>query len=80
MLGDVVSVLTQRAVPAAEIDAAVAQEQLASALTRRATPERCGRDRAIRQPARCALPANMIMYSSVMCPNSSRNASPCAGT
>jgi F-type H+-transporting ATPase subunit epsilon len=40
VLDDVVSVLTQRAVPAAEIDEAVAQEQLSSARARpAATPE-----------------------------------------
>ncbi len=51
VLADVVTVLTQRAVPAAEIDAAVAQEQLASALGRHAAlPEAvAARDRAIQQ-------------------------------
>ena len=51
VLGDVVSVLTQRAVPAAEIDEAVAQEQLLSAQSRRATtPEALAvRDRAVAQ-------------------------------
>jgi F-type H+-transporting ATPase subunit epsilon len=40
VLGDVVSVLTQRAVPASEIDEAVALEQLHTAQSRRAaTPE-----------------------------------------
>jgi len=49
--GDVVSVLTQRAVPAAEIDEAVAQEQLASARSRAAaTPEAVAvRDRVVEQ-------------------------------
>jgi F-type H+-transporting ATPase subunit epsilon len=51
VLGDVVTVLTQRAVPAAEIDAAVAQEHLASARARRAAlPEAAAaRDRTIQQ-------------------------------
>jgi F-type H+-transporting ATPase subunit epsilon len=51
VLADVVTVLTQRAVPAAEIDAAVAQEQLDSALSRHAArPEAvAARDRAIQQ-------------------------------
>jgi F-type H+-transporting ATPase subunit epsilon len=49
--GDVVSVLTQRAVPAAEIDEAVAREQLASAQSRAATtPEALAvRDRVSEQ-------------------------------
>ena len=51
VLGDVVTVLTQRAVPAGEIDAAVAQEQLQSAQSRRvATAEAVAvRDRAVAQ-------------------------------
>ena len=51
VLGDVVSVLTQRAVPAAEIDTAVAREQLLSARCRRsATPEAAAvRDRVVAQ-------------------------------
>jgi F-type H+-transporting ATPase subunit epsilon len=51
VLGNVVTVLTHRALPAAEIDAAVAQEQLASSRARRATlPEAAAaRDRAIQQ-------------------------------
>ena len=51
VLGDVVTVLTQRAVPAAEIDAAVAREQLQSAQSRRAaTAEAVAvRDRAVAQ-------------------------------
>ncbi len=51
VLGDVVSVLTRRAVLAAEIDAAVAQEQLFSAQSRAApTPEAVAvRDRALEQ-------------------------------
>ena len=51
VLDDVVSVLTQRAIPAAEIDQAVAREQLASAQARPATtPEaREIRDRVIQQ-------------------------------
>jgi len=49
--GDVISVLTPRAVPAAEIDEAVAGEQLADARTRPAhTPELMAiRDRAVVQ-------------------------------
>jgi F-type H+-transporting ATPase subunit epsilon len=48
---DIVSVLTQRAIPAAEIDAAVAREQLVSAQSRRAaTPEAAEvRDRIVAQ-------------------------------
>jgi F-type H+-transporting ATPase subunit epsilon len=48
---DVVSVLTQRAVPADKIDAAVAREQLLSAQSRRAaTPEAAAvRDRTLAQ-------------------------------
>jgi F-type H+-transporting ATPase subunit epsilon len=51
VLGDVVTVLTHRAVPATEIDEAVAREQLASAISRRpAAPEAAAaRDRAVRQ-------------------------------
>jgi F-type H+-transporting ATPase subunit epsilon len=51
VLDDVVSVLTQRAIPAAEIDAAVAREQLYSAQSRRAaTPEAAAvRDRVVAQ-------------------------------
>ena len=51
VLDDVVSVLTQRAIPAAEIDTAVAREQLLSAQSRRAaTPEAAAvRDRAVAQ-------------------------------
>ena len=51
VLDDVVSVLTQRAVPAGEIDAAVAREQLLSAQSRRAaTPEAAAvRDRIVAQ-------------------------------
>jgi F-type H+-transporting ATPase subunit epsilon len=51
VLNDVVSVLTRRAIPAAEIDPAVAQEQLTSALARPATmPEAvAARDRAVAQ-------------------------------
>lgn len=48
---DVVSVLTQRAIPAAQIDAAVAREQLHAAQSRRAaTPEAAAlRDRVVAQ-------------------------------
>jgi F-type H+-transporting ATPase subunit epsilon len=51
VLEDVVSVLTQRAIPAAEIDADVAREQLRSAQSRRAaTPEAAAvRDRVVAQ-------------------------------
>jgi F-type H+-transporting ATPase subunit epsilon len=51
VLGNVVSVLTNRAVPAREIDEAVAQEQLLSAQTRPATtPELLAvRNRAVLQ-------------------------------
>jgi F-type H+-transporting ATPase subunit epsilon len=51
VLDDVVSVLTQRAVPAAEIDEGIAQEQLLSVQSRRAaTPEALFvRDRTIAQ-------------------------------
>ena len=51
VLDDVVSVLTQRAIPAGEIDAAVAREQLLSAQSRRAaTPEAAAvRDRVVAQ-------------------------------
>jgi F-type H+-transporting ATPase subunit epsilon len=51
VLDDVVSVLTQRAIPAAQIDTAVAREQLLSAQSRRAaTPEAAAvRDRAMAQ-------------------------------
>lgn len=51
VLNDVVSILTQRAVPAAEVDAAVAAEQLRTAQSRVATtPEAVAeRDRVVRQ-------------------------------
>ncbi len=51
VLGDVVSVLTQRAVPAGEIDEAVAQERLLAAQSRSATkPEAVAiRDRTVEQ-------------------------------
>jgi len=51
VLGDVISVLTQRAIPAAEIDEAVARERLVSAQARSAsTPEALAvRDRAVEQ-------------------------------
>ena len=51
VLGDVVSVLTRRAVPADQIDEAVAREQLSSAQSRRATtPEAVAvRDRAVEE-------------------------------
>lgn len=51
VLGDVVSILTHRAVPAAEIDAAVVQEQLYTAQSRQATtPETMAiRDRTVEQ-------------------------------
>jgi F-type H+-transporting ATPase subunit epsilon len=51
VLGDVVSVLTPRAVPAAELDEAVAREQLDSAQSRpAATPEALAqRQRAVQQ-------------------------------
>ena len=51
VLDDVVSVLTQRAIPAAEIDAAVARQQLLTAQSRRAaTPEAAAvRDRVVAQ-------------------------------
>ena len=51
VLGDVVTVLTPRAVPASEIDAAVVQEQLYSAQSRAAaSPELAAlRDRAVEQ-------------------------------
>jgi len=51
VLGDTVSVLTQRAVAAAEIDRPVVEEQLASALARQAaTPETAtARSEAIQQ-------------------------------
>jgi F-type H+-transporting ATPase subunit epsilon len=51
VLDDVVSVLTQRAIPAAEVDAAVAREQLYAAQSRRAaTPEAAAvRDRVVAQ-------------------------------
>jgi F-type H+-transporting ATPase subunit epsilon len=51
VLDNVVSVLTQRAIPANEIDTAVAREQLISAQSRRAaTPEAVAvRDRAVAQ-------------------------------
>jgi F-type H+-transporting ATPase subunit epsilon len=51
VLDDVVSVLTQRAIPAAEIDAAVAREQLHAAQSRRAATSEAAavRDRAVAQ-------------------------------
>ncbi len=51
VLDDEVSVLTQRAMPAAEVDEAVAREQLSAARSRRAsTPETIAqRDRAVEQ-------------------------------
>jgi F-type H+-transporting ATPase subunit epsilon len=51
VLDDVVSVLTQRAIPAAEIDSAIAREQLLTAQSRRAaSPEAAAvRDRVIAQ-------------------------------
>ncbi len=51
VLDDVVSILTQRAIPVAEIDEAVAQEQLSSARLRlAATPEAMAlRDRVVEQ-------------------------------
>jgi F-type H+-transporting ATPase subunit epsilon len=51
VLDDVVSVLTQRAIPASEIDTAVAREHLHAAQSRRAaTPEAAAvRDRAVAQ-------------------------------
>jgi len=51
VLGDTVTVLANRAVPSAQLDAAVAREQLASALARPAvTPEAVAhRDRAVQQ-------------------------------
>ena len=51
VLDNVVSVLTQRAVPADEIDPAVAQEQLSSAEARKATtPEAsAARDQSVQQ-------------------------------
>jgi len=51
VLDDVITVLTNRAVPAGEIDEAVAREQLYSALTKQAgTPEQMAiRDRALSQ-------------------------------
>lgn len=51
VLDDVVSVLTQRAIPAAEIDAAIAREHLLTAQSRRATtPEAAAvRDRVVAQ-------------------------------
>lgn len=51
VLGDVVSVLTQRAVPASELDEGVALEQLHAAQSRRAaTPEAAAaRDRVVAQ-------------------------------
>jgi F-type H+-transporting ATPase subunit epsilon len=51
VLGEVVSVLTQRAISAAEIDRPVVQEQLSAAIARRvATPEAAAaRREAIRQ-------------------------------
>ena len=67
VLGDVVTVLTRRALPAAEIDAAVAQEQLASA--RPAAPP-CPRplrpaiSPSTRPAPVRASPGGMNMYSS----------------
>lgn len=51
VLGNVVSILTNRAIPAAELDAAVSEEQLATARSRPAnTPELMAiRDRAVLQ-------------------------------
>jgi len=51
VIGNVVSVLTSRAVPAADLDAAVALEQLATARTRAAhTPDAmAARDKAVAQ-------------------------------
>jgi F-type H+-transporting ATPase subunit epsilon len=51
VVGDVVSVLTSRAVPADQVDAAVAEEQLQSARGRKATsPETLlARDKAVAQ-------------------------------
>jgi F-type H+-transporting ATPase subunit epsilon len=51
VLDDVVSILTQRAIPAAEIDGAVVNEQLVAAQSRRAaTPEAVAvRDRTVAQ-------------------------------
>jgi F-type H+-transporting ATPase subunit epsilon len=51
VIGNVVSVLTSRAVPAKDLDVAVAQEQLASARTRVAhTPDAlAARDKAVAQ-------------------------------
>ncbi len=51
VLNDVVSVLTRRALPASEVDEAVAHEQLQSAQSRRAaTPEAIAqRDRVVEQ-------------------------------
>ena len=51
VLGNVVSILTNRAIPAADLDAAVAEEQLATARNRPAnTPELMAiRDRAVLQ-------------------------------
>ncbi len=59
VLGDVVSVLTQRAIPAAEIDAEVARELLHSAQSRPAVTAEAAavRDRAVEQArASCELP------------------------
>ncbi|MCE5267309.1 MAG: ATP synthase F1 subunit epsilon [Planctomycetaceae bacterium] len=50
VLDDVVTVLTQHAMAASEIDPAVAEEQLSSARTRRVTAEAmAARDRAVEQ-------------------------------
>jgi F-type H+-transporting ATPase subunit epsilon len=51
VLGDVVTVLTQRAIPAGQIDAEVAQEQLDTALSKPAATReaRAARDLAIEQ-------------------------------
>jgi F-type H+-transporting ATPase subunit epsilon len=51
VLGEAVTVLTQRAIPAAEIDAAVAAEHLQSAQSRRAATSEAAavRDRAVAQ-------------------------------
>ena len=51
VLGNVVTILTNRAIPAAEVDAAVAEEQLATAQSRPSnTPELMAiRDRAVLQ-------------------------------
>jgi F-type H+-transporting ATPase subunit epsilon len=56
VLGDVVSVLTQRAIRASEIDRPVVEEQLAAALARRAaTPEASAARREAIQQVRAQL-------------------------